>query len=141
MERIAFKSGSLLIVSLDHGPWSVGQVGVPEHGFLGPGVLVPFVERGQVDRAELPRLDRVGVPVDEPAQLLGPGDREPELDQRDAVGDQAAARSSGTSARNRSYSSGWQKPITCSTPARLYQDRSNITISPGSGRWGRYLRR
>ena len=33
--------------------------------------------------------------------------------------------------RNRRYSSGVQKPITRSTPARLYQDRSISTISPG----------
>ena len=33
--------------------------------------------------------------------------------------------------RNRWYSSLVQNPITCSTPARLYQLRSNSTISPG----------
>jgi hypothetical protein len=32
-------------------------------------------------------------------------------------------------------SSGREKPITRSTPARLYQDRSNIVISPAAGRW------
>ena len=31
-------------------------------------------------------------------------------------------------------SSGRQNPITRSTPARLYQDRSNIAISPAAGR-------
>ena len=35
--------------------------------------------------------------------------------------------------RNRPYSSLLQKPITRSTPARLYQLRSNSTISPASG--------
>ena len=29
---------------------------------------------------------------------------------------------------------GEQNPITRSTPARLYQDRSNMTISPAAGR-------
>ena len=33
-----------------------------------------------------------------------------------------------------SYSSSVQYPITRSTPARLYQDLSNITISPLVGR-------
>ena len=28
-----------------------------------------------------------------------------------------------------------QNPITFSTPARLYQDRSNSTISPAAGSW------
>ena len=32
-------------------------------------------------------------------------------------------------------SSGREKPITRSTPARLYQDRSNMVISPAAGRW------
>ena len=35
---------------------------------------------------------------------------------------------------NSAYSSGVQNPITRSTPALLYQDRSNITISPAPGR-------
>jgi hypothetical protein len=33
------------------------------------------------------------------------------------------------------YSASVQNPITRSTPARLYQDRSNSTISPEVGRW------
>ena len=36
--------------------------------------------------------------------------------------------------RKRSYSCGVQKPMTCSTPARLYQERSSRTISPAAGR-------
>ena len=35
---------------------------------------------------------------------------------------------------NRLYSCGVQKPMTCSTPARLYQERSNRTTSPAAGR-------
>src|SRR5215208_2478182 len=42
---------------------------------------------------------------------------------------------SGTERRNSLYSSSLQKPITRSTPARLYQLRSNNTISPPAGRW------
>ena len=41
----------------------------------------------------------------------------------------------GTERKNSSYSSSVQKPITRSTPARLYQLRSNSTISPAAGRW------
>ncbi len=40
---------------------------------------------------------------------------------------------SGASRKNSSTSSSVQKPITRSTPARLYQDRSNRTISPAVG--------
>ena len=42
--------------------------------------------------------------------------------------------SSGTECRNSQYSSSVQKPITRSTPARLYQERSKSTISPAAGR-------
>ena len=41
---------------------------------------------------------------------------------------------SGACRMNSSYSSSVQKPMTRSTPARLYQDRSNMTISPSVGR-------
>ena len=41
---------------------------------------------------------------------------------------------SGTEWKNSSYCSSVQKPITRSTPARLYQLRSNSTISPPAGR-------
>ena len=43
---------------------------------------------------------------------------------------------SGTVRKNSSSSSSEQKPITRSTPARLYQLRSNSTISPPAGRCG-----
>jgi hypothetical protein len=36
--------------------------------------------------------------------------------------------------RNSSVCSDVQNPMTGSTPARLYQDRSNSTISPAVGR-------
>ncbi len=42
---------------------------------------------------------------------------------------------SGHDRRNSSYSSSVQNPMTCSTPARLYQLRSNSTISPAAGSW------
>ena len=41
---------------------------------------------------------------------------------------------SGTERKNSSISSRVQKPMTRSTPARLYQLRSNSTISPAAGK-------
>jgi len=41
---------------------------------------------------------------------------------------------SGTVRKNSSSCSSLQKPITRSTPARLYQLRSNSTISPAAGK-------
>jgi hypothetical protein len=43
---------------------------------------------------------------------------------------------SGHDRRKSQYSSSVQNPMTRSTPARLYQERSNRTISPRAGRWG-----
>ena len=43
----------------------------------------------------------------------------------------------GTCSRNFSLTSGVQKPMTGSTPARLYQLRSKITTSPPAGKCGR----
>ncbi len=43
---------------------------------------------------------------------------------------------SGQERRKSSYSSSVQNPITRSTPARLYQLRSNRTMSPAAGRCG-----
>ena len=43
---------------------------------------------------------------------------------------------SGTSFRNVCASSSVQKPITRSTPARLYQLRSKMTTSPAAGKCG-----
>jgi hypothetical protein len=87
VEHVAHRldPGALLVVALHDRPRRVRQVGEEEHRLLGLGVLSPLVERREVDRAELPPLHRVELPVHEPAQLLGSGHREPELDQEDAV--------------------------------------------------------
>jgi hypothetical protein len=48
-----------------------------------------------------------------------------------------AFSTSGIIFRNRAVCSGVQKPITRSTPARLYQLRSKMITSPAAGRCGR----
>ncbi len=45
-----------------------------------------------------------------------------------------AFSTAGTCSRNRSVCSGVQKPMTRSTPARLYQLRSKMTTSPAAGK-------
>ena len=50
--------------------------------------------------------------------------------------DSIMARSTlGATSRNRLVCSSVQKPMTRSTPARLYQLRSKMTTSPAAGRW------
>ncbi|MCY1293467.1 hypothetical protein D9M70_427270 [compost metagenome] len=61
-----------------------------EHRLLGARVLVPFVERSNIDRAELPLLERVDLAFAKAAALLFLADREPELEQVDAAAHQVA---------------------------------------------------
>ena len=82
-------------------------------------------------------LDRIVDPVGEAAPLLVLADIEKVLEQDDAVVDDLFSID-GTRRMKRSYSSLLQNPITRSTPARLYQDRSNSTISPAAGKWAMY---
>ncbi len=42
----------------------------------------------------------------------------------------------GHERKNSLTSSSVQNPMTRSTPARLYQERSKMTHSPAAGRWG-----
>ena len=49
-----------------------------------------------------------------------------------------AFSTAGTWSRNFWVSSGRQKPMTRSTPARLYQLRSKMTTSPAAGKCARY---
>ena len=49
-----------------------------------------------------------------------------------------AFSTAGVNSRNRVASSGVQKPITGSTPARLYQLRSKMTTSPAAGKCATY---
>ncbi|MCY1187094.1 hypothetical protein D9M73_280320 [compost metagenome] len=52
------------------------------------------------------------------------------------IPDSTTARSNkGVKAKNFSTSFSLQKPMTRSTPARLYQLRSKITTSPPAGKW------
>src|ERR1700690_185540 len=53
------------------------------------------------------------------------------------IPDRTSMRSnSGQECMNSKYSFSVQNPITCSTPARLYQLRSKRTISPAAGKLG-----
>src|SRR5262245_41687233 len=48
-----------LVVGADHGPRRRRSVREAEHLLLGPGVVAPLVDRGQVDRRDLPLPQRV----------------------------------------------------------------------------------
>ena len=72
---------ALLTVGLDHCPRRIRGVGVEEDRFLGTGVVVPFVQGGEVNWAEFPLLERVRLTFLEASALLRPADRVPEFDQ------------------------------------------------------------
>jgi NAD(P)-dependent dehydrogenase (short-subunit alcohol dehydrogenase family) len=129
----AVQAGLLLVHRLHHPPGRLGDVGALQHHLLGLGVVLPAAAALQVHRAELPLLERVVDAAQEAQVLLVVGDREPVLDELDARAHQHALEL-GHRAEELLDSSSEQKPITRSTPARLYQLRSNSTISPAAGR-------
>ena len=73
----AIQPSAFLVVGFDHRPRGIGRVSVEEHGFFGFGVIVPAIQRLNVDGAKLPVLERVVTTGDEAAQLLVPTHREP----------------------------------------------------------------
>ncbi len=86
----AVESRALLVVGLDDRPRRVGGVGMEEHRLLGGGVVVPLVQRLDVDGRQLPVLERIVAARDEAPQLFLAAHREPVLEQQDAaVGEHA----------------------------------------------------
>ena len=84
--------------------------------------------------AQLPLPQRILDARLEAPLLLFVADLEPVLEQDDAAVDRCSFSNSGHNFEECSCCSFVQKPITCSTPARLYQLRSKITISPAAGK-------
>ena len=74
----------LLVVGLDDRPGRIGGVGVKEHRLFRFGVVIPLVEAGLVDRAQLPLLERVGFPAGETGALFVLSNREPVFVEPDA---------------------------------------------------------
>ena len=100
------------------------------------GIVVPAISRFEIHRAELPLAQRIVDARLEAALLLLLADLEPVFDQMNAVLRSLPSRTAGPVSRNCWYCSSVQKPMTCSTPARLYQLRSKMTISPAAGKCG-----
>src|SRR5207248_7877366 len=129
----ALQPGALLVVALDHGPRRVRGVGVEEHRLLGVGVVVPAVQRGEVGGESFHcrtgstcrMMNRV---------CCSRRDTENQNLTRWMPERTSIRSSSGAWRMNSRYSLRVQYPMTRSTPARLYQDRSNSTISPAAGR-------
>ena len=82
--------------------------------------------RLEIHRAELPALQRVARRLE--ALLLVVAHREPVLDEQDPVLDEHALED-GALPQNRQIGVG-QKPMTRSTPARLYQPVEQDDLAP-----------
>jgi hypothetical protein len=80
----AVQARALLVVGLDDRPGRIRGVGVEEHRLLRLGVVVPLVEAGAVDGAQLPLFQRVALAAGEAAALFLLRDREPVLVELDA---------------------------------------------------------
>ena len=129
LRRARFLSSDLTMCQGDQ-----RRVGDLEHRIARPRVLVPLGARRQVHVAQLPLPQRIVDAGLESPLLLLVADLEPELDEDDAAVDDVLLERRAAASRKRSYCSSVQKPITRSTPARLYQLRSKITISPAAGK-------
>ena len=130
--------GLLLVVGADEcttGAMRVSVVG--QHAVAGARVVVPAGPRRKVHRTELPLPDRIVDARLEAPLLLLVADFEPQLDQDDAAADEIAFELRAQVEEALVLLSE-QKPMTCSTPARLYQLRSKMTISPAAGKCCRY---
>ena len=104
---------------------------------LALGVLLPAHARLQIHWAELPLFYRIVDAHLEAQMLLFVGDLENQYLMRMMPEPISIFfEVEGTVRKNSSTSSAEQNPITFSTPARLYQLRSNSTISPPAGRCG-----
>ena len=100
-----------------------------EHRFLCARVVVPFIQRGHVDGESFHCLERMRLAFLEAAALFFSAHREPELEQMHARAHQLPFEF-GCLAQEFVDLVVRAKPITRSTPARLYQLRSKSTISP-----------
>jgi hypothetical protein len=106
---------------------------VLEHHVACPGIVVPAVVRLDVHRAQLPLADRIFDARPEAPLLLLLADLQPDLDEPGAAVDDELL-DDGAKFEKALCSLDEQKPMTYSTPARLYQLRSKITISPPAGK-------
>ncbi len=82
--------GSQLVVGLDHSPRRFLGRGRLEHLDLRGRIVLPFLDRREVDRRDLPALQRVVVAGVHPLQLRLLADRQIELDEPHAVAHQHA---------------------------------------------------
>ena len=75
----AIEARALLVVGLDHHPGGIRRIGMEEHGVLGIRIVVPHVQRLDVDGRQFPVLERVIAARDKAAQLFLAAHREPVL--------------------------------------------------------------
>ena len=129
----AVQTRPALIVGWHHVPGAFRGVRGCKHGIARPGVIVPARLGLQIHRAELPDLAVIFIALLEALGLLIHVDLQPVLDQDDARADDESLDQRRIFQKVSTCS--WvAKPITRSTPARLYQLRSNSTTSPAAGR-------
>src|SRR5215510_5268345 len=81
----AVEAGALLIVGVQNVPRCMLGIGGLEHQVARSGILIPFLARGQIDRAELPLAERILDARLEAATLLLVTDLQPIFDQLNAA--------------------------------------------------------
>ena len=71
--------GAFFVIPAQNGPWRMGKIRALQRFGNGAGISVPFLETLDINPAELPLLQRVFFPVEEPFQLGRPPDVQPEF--------------------------------------------------------------
>ena len=117
-------------------PGRLGDVGVDHHLVLRPRVVLPAADRLEIHRRQLPLAHRVLEPGLEARLLLGIAARRTSTCAACTPSSTSIRSKIGHWCRNRWYSSAVQKPMTRSTPARLYHERSKQHDLAGRGQLG-----
>src|SRR5262249_46742384 len=130
--RDAIEPPAPLVVGLHDVPRRVLAVRLFQHHVARPRVVVPAPVRFEVHWAQLPLPERVVDASGKSPFLLALSDFQPDFDQDNTAINHVffhwRAKLEKMAGLLR-----MQNPMTYSTPARLYQLRSNITISPAAG--------
>src|SRR5947209_16139035 len=131
--RDAVQARLLLVVGVNDPPRRLGDIGALQHHLFGFGVLLPARPRLDIHGTELPHCLSGSWMRIRKRNCCSSSLMENQYFSKMMPERTSMRSNSGTEWKNSWYCSSVQNPITRSTPARLYQLRSNRTIAPQAG--------
>src|SRR6516165_4657914 len=129
MCEMQLRRARFLVIRMNHMPGRVLAGSRLEHHVARPGIVIPASVRLKVHRAQFPLPKRIVYAGLESPFLLILADLQPDLAQPDPAVHYVFLNR-GTQVEEALVLRSVQKPMTYSTPARLYQLRSKMMISP-----------